>query len=134
MTKRWTRGVVAGAVLAFCGGCGLPCGDAPARAEVFAPGTLSDPREQWRITFTPDGRTAYFAASDGFFPFTRQATIYVSHRAGAGAGWSTPEVAPFSGEHPDIDPFVSRDGRRLYFSSIRPVDGTLRGDADLWMV
>ena len=41
-------------------------------AEIFAPGVISDSREQWRITFTPNGKTAYFASSDEFFPFTRQ--------------------------------------------------------------
>ena len=105
---------------------------APASPETFAPGVISDEREQWRLTFTPDGRTAYFAASDGFFPITRKATIYVSHRRGD--GWSAPEVAPFSGTHVDMDPAVSPDGRRLYFSSIRPVDGAARTDIDLWMV
>ncbi len=104
----------------------------PAEPVLFAPGVISDGNEQWRITFTPDGRTAYFASSPQFFPFTRQATIYVSHKARD--GWSTPEVAPFSGTYSDIDPFVSPDGRRLYFSSIRPVDGVPRSDIDLWMV
>ena len=32
------------------------------------------------------------------------------------------------------DPFVTPDGDRIYFSSIRPVDGVQRADADLWMV
>lgn len=105
---------------------------ASAQAEVFAPGVISDDREQWRVTFTPNGKTAYFAASDAFFPFTRQATIYVSHyERGA---WTGPEVAPFSGEHSDIDPFLAPNGQRLYFSSIRPVDGVVNGDVDLWMV
>jgi hypothetical protein len=106
-------------------------GAAPA-AEIFAPGVISDAQEQWRITFTPDGRTAYFASSPEFFPFTRRATIYVSRRARG--GWTTPEVAAFSGRYGDIDPFLAPDGRRLYFSSIRPVDGATRGDADIWYV
>lgn len=101
-------------------------------AERFAPDVISDAREQWRITFTPDGATAYFASSAAFFPFTRQATIYVSHRM-KGA-WTTPEVASFSGTYSDIDPFLAPNGQRLYFSSIRPVDGVLRGDIDLWYV
>ncbi len=100
--------------------------------ELFAPGVISGPQEQWRITFTPDGRTAYFASSPQFFPITRQATIYVS-RFVDGA-WTTPEVAPFSGQYSDIDPFITPDGQRLYFSSIRPVDGVLRGDIDIWYV
>jgi hypothetical protein len=89
-------------------------------------------KSNWRITFTPDGDTAYFAASDGFFPATRQATIYRAHRTGS--TWSTPAVATFSGTYSDIDPFITPDGSRLYFSSIRPVDGVARGDIDLWMV
>ncbi|MDF1502910.1 hypothetical protein [Roseisolibacter sp. H3M3-2] len=105
---------------------------APAVPAVFAEGTISDAREQWRITFTPDGKTAYFASSAAFFPFTRQATIYVSHLADG--AWSAPEVASFSGTYSDIDPFLAPNGQRLYFSSIRPVDGVARGDVDLWMV
>jgi len=104
----------------------------PRSATVFGEGVISDAREQWRITFSPDGKTAYFASSDAFFPFTRRATIYVSRFAGG--RWSTPEVASFSGTHSDIDPSFSPDGRRLYFSSIRPVDGVARADIDLWMV
>ena len=34
--------------------------------------------------------------------------------------WSTPTVAAFSGVHRDVDPFVTPDGQRLYFSSDRP--------------
>ena len=101
-------------------------------AELFAPGVISDARQQWRITFTPDGSTAYFTSSDGFFPVTRQATIYVTQRRGE--QWSTPEVASFSGTWSDIDPFVSADGQRLYFSSIRPVNGETRGDLDIWVM
>ena len=127
-------------VLAACGGArpaatagaSADLTDASAAAEIFAPGTISDARRQWRITFTPDGATAYFAASDGFFPQTRQATIHVSRLVDG--RWTRPEVAPFSGEHPDIDPIVTPDGRRLYFSSIRPVDGAVRGDLDVWYV
>jgi hypothetical protein len=100
--------------------------------EIFAPGIISDSRQQWRITFTPDGKTAYFGASDGFFPATRQAWIYESHFVDG--TWTTPQVAPFSGVYSDIDPFVSPDGSKLYFSSIRPVNGVTRLDADTWMV
>lgn len=100
---------------------------------LFAPGVISDAAEQWRITFSANGKHAYFASSPQFFPFTRRATIYESHLANDGT-WSTPVVASFSGVYSDIDPFLSPDGQRLYFSSIRPVNGVLRGDIDLWMV
>jgi len=104
-----------------------------ADAEIFAPDVISSPNtEQWRITFTPNGKTAYFASSDQFFPFTRRATIYESHLERG--EWSAPQVASFSGVYSDIDPFLAPDGKRLYFSSIRPVNGTPRSDIDLWMV
>lgn len=101
--------------------------------ELFAPGTISDERWQWRITFTPNGKTAYFTVSDDFFPFSRKSTIMVSHLQKDGS-WSTPEVAPFSGTYTDIDPFIAPDGQRLYFASIRPVDGVAKNDLDIWMV
>jgi Tol biopolymer transport system component len=100
--------------------------------QIFAPGSISDASWQWRITFTPDGRTAYFAASEQFFPASRKATIYSSQLSKG--TWTTPEVATFSGTYSDIDPFITPDGQRLYFSSIRPVDGANRGDIDIWMV
>jgi hypothetical protein len=103
------------------------------QAELFAPGVISDAAEQWRITFSANGRHAYFAASAGFFPFTRQAAIYETRRQPNGT-WTTPVIASFSGTYSDIDPFLSPDGQRLYFSSIRPVNGTPRADVDIWMV
>lgn len=99
---------------------------------VFAPGIVSDTNFQWRVTFTPDGRTAYFAESPQFFPVSRTATIYQSQWNGE--RWSEPVVATFSGQFSDMDPAISPDGSRLYFSSIRPVAGVLRGDIDIWMV
>ena len=101
-------------------------------AVLFAEGVISDRNEQWRITFTPDGRTAYFTESTGFFPITRQATIYVSEYVAN--AWTEPREASFSGTFSDIDPFITPDGHRLYFSSIRPVAGVTRGDLDIWMV
>ena len=144
---RWVRAGVHGiAAPVLLGGCADPSGiaanghlagsvafaQAPLVAEVFAPGVISNGQEQWRITFTPDGHTAYFTSSAGFFPITRQATIYESHLVDG--AWTTPVVAPFSGTYSDIDPFLAPDGRRLYFSSIRPVDGAPRGDIELWYV
>lgn len=101
-------------------------------ASVFAPGTISSDAEEYRVTFTPDGETAYFARGTGFFPASRQATILESHLVGG--GWSEPVPASFSGTYPDIDPWVSPDGARLYFSSIRPVEGQERTDAEIWWV
>src|SRR5690606_22302368 len=66
-------------------------------------------------------------------PTSRRATLMVCHLQRDGT-WSTPEVAPFSGTWPDIDPFLTPDGRRLYFSSIRPIDGREKPDLDIFYV
>lgn len=112
----------------------LVVGFAQQEPALFSPGVLSSPDEEFRITFTPDGNTAYFglSPSGAWFPSSRRATIMVSQFENG--TWTAPEVAPFSGEYSDIDPFVSPDGSRLFFSSIRPVNGAERRDVDLWMV
>ena len=118
-------------------GCdhGAPPGDGtdPVEAPVpFAPGAIPAEWEQYRVAFTPSEDTAYFAAGTEFFPVAREATIYELVRTPA--GWSDPRAAPFSGDYPDIDPFVTGNGTALLFSSIRPVDGEVREAVDLWRV
>lgn len=50
--------------------------------------------------------------------------------------WTTPELVSFSSDHRDIEPFLSIDGLRLYFSSNRPLDDTSNKskDYDIWYV
>ena len=101
-------------------------------ASILAPDVISTDAEEYRISFSPDGGTAYFARGDGFFPQTQRASIVESRLVDG--DWSEATVVAFSGEYPDIDPWVSHDGSSLFFSSIRPVDGVARRDADLWRV
>ena len=99
---------------------------------VMAEGIISTDAEEYRISFTPDGATAYFGRGDGFFPQTRDATIYETRLEDG--EWTEPEVASFSGEYADIDPWVSPDGTYLLFSSIRPVGDETRRDVELFRV
>ena len=49
--------------------------------------------------------------------------------------WTTPEIAPFSGRYNDIDPTISPDGKRFFFASTRPTEGTApKKDFDLWVM
>jgi Tol biopolymer transport system component len=53
-----------------------------------------------------------------------------------GQQWSAPEVAGFSGEYSEADPFITADGKWLYYVSKRPID-TLqipKTDWDIWRV
>jgi hypothetical protein len=45
--------------------------------------------------------------------------------------WTPPQCAPFSGEYSDLAPFLTVDGKRLYFASNRP--GGF-GKGDIWYV
>ena len=48
--------------------------------------------------------------------------------------WSEPEVASFSGKYSDLEPAYSPDGKKLYFSSNRPTEGSNTKDFDIWYV
>lgn len=49
-------------------------------------------------------------------------------------GWSEPVIAPFSGKYRDADPYVSQDGKQLYFISDRPGEGKTKPDMDIWVM
>jgi hypothetical protein len=96
--------------------------------ELFAPGVVSTCREHSAAMFTPDGTELYLGR---MFPNAIYAMKQVDGR------WTEPEVAPFSGEHTDLYPYLSADGRFLAFSSNRPLEagGEARGrELDLWIV
>jgi Tol biopolymer transport system component len=98
-------------------------------ATVFAPGVISAGEFDSHATFTPDGKTVYFVRSAPNFRFW---TILVSHFEHA--RWSEPDVAPFSGQYSDADPFITRDGQRFFFISKRPIDGKPREDTDIYVM
>ncbi len=91
-------------------------------------GVLSTVDDELNSAFTPDGQTVYFSKNIG----DRIGVIVVSKRVNG--VWAEPEVAPFSGQYSDYDPFVSPDGSRLFWISNRPVDGKEKEDYDIWMV
>jgi Tol biopolymer transport system component len=114
---------------------------APARPEIFAPGTISATGNVNAITFSPEGDRAWFDEVAG-----GGSTIMQSHRVDG--IWSRREIASFSGEWRDLDPAMSPDGSFIVFCSNRPdaaggrpldahgFDGRLRPGAGshLWRV
>ena len=94
--------------------------DGDSSLQIVGRGVVSTDAPEFATTLTPDGREIYFNRASADRTTLR---IMTARRTDAG-GWTAPVVAPFSGEHRDVDPFVAPDGRRLYFSSDRR-----RGDA-----
>lgn len=98
---------------------------------IFGDGVISTGDYESHPAFTPSGDTLFFIKTPPDFSTW---TICVSYfRNGY---WSQPEVAPFSGKYMDADPFVTRDGREVYFISNRPVAGgdSAKVDLDIWKV
>jgi hypothetical protein len=93
----------------------------------LAPGTLSTPRNEYNLSEAATLRV--FARSDAGFANSR---IWRQRRVGG--GWSAPEQAPLSPGFADSDPWLTPDGRWLYFVSNRPAAGRAadRRDLDLW--
>jgi hypothetical protein len=103
----------------------MPPGSTP---ELFAPGIVSTEKNELNLAVSPDGSEIFFTEwSDG-----KNTLFFIRKVAGEWAGRS---VAEFSGESSDVDPYFSADGRRLYFSSMRPTSNTdSTSDSNLWFV
>jgi len=93
--------------------------------EIFAPGVISGPANDADPAFTPDGK---------LLVFSRNGVLLESHATGG--QWSSPVIAPFSGQWSDQQPTMSPDGRFLVFVSNRPVHpgDAKRPAGNLWRV
>lgn len=106
---------------------------AAAKAEPFGKGVFADGKEEiFRGTFAPDGKTLYFFKK--VVAGQEEYRIFESNLIDG--KWSAPKKMTFGGEHSDMYPALSRDGRRLVFSSYRPAPGDRsdKPNAHLWMV
>jgi hypothetical protein len=97
---------------------------------VFGEGIISTEDYESHEAFSPSGDTLFFIKSaPDFSTWTICLSYYKNGK------WSQPEIAPFSGQYNDADPFVTADGKTLYFISNRPVhpgDTAKKEDTDIW--
>ena len=124
--------VVSVAVLAVAlSGCEAPppswMSEAAPTPTMFAPESVSTDAREYGITFSPDGREAYFTRRSRRGP----PRIYLSRFENG--GWTRAEPAPFSVDG-DESPFMSRDGTLLLFASRRPTPDVWDRSENLWMV
>lgn len=99
----------------------------PEQAEVFGISTGFSERD---FAISPDGTEIFYTlqSPQGIFQ-----TIVYSKKTANGT-WSKPEIAPFAGKFSDLEPAFSADGKKLYFASNRPTQGTAPKDFDIWVV
>lgn len=95
----------------------------------WTPAAIASSGYESSPTFTPDGREMYFLSADADFSNYR---VMVS-RCEAGA-WTPPEAPSFAQSLPVIeaDPFVTHDGKRLYYISSR--QDPKHENFDIWYV
>lgn len=98
--------------------------------EIFAPGVISTGMAEINSTFSPDFKEFYYSIRIPNGQLVIMVMKYVDER------WNEPEVAPFSGVYSDADPFITYDGKSLYYISKRPVDSAqvAKSDWDIWRV
>jgi hypothetical protein len=85
------------------------------------------------LTFAPDGNTAFWVEWNGEWGASSNAHRIIHVSRTRDGDWSQPSPAPFSGPHSDDDPFVSPDGKWLYFVSRRPSDDNdQKPDSNIW--
>ena len=97
---------------------------------LFAPGRVSTGNAERDLALTADGTELFYTLST-----PDNATRAIIHMKRTSEGWSDPEVASFSGQFMDIEPFVAPDDQRLYFASKRPLTvGDSTNDYNLWYV
>ena len=99
-------------------------GQAPPGREprLFAPGIVSTEADEYAFELSPAGDEILFTRDGALWLATRQPDGF----------WTDPAIAPFSGRHVDGESCYAPDGRRIYFSSRRPLPGAKHA-ANLWV-
>jgi Tol biopolymer transport system component len=119
--------------LLICAAAAAAAPAAPLAAEPrrWTPDPIASAGYESSPAFSPDGRELYFMRADKSFS---RYQILVS-RCEAGR-WTAPAPPSFALPPPvnDADPFITPDGRRLYFVSSRPAPQRRAGsdDLDIW--
>jgi hypothetical protein len=49
-------------------------------------------------------------------------------------GWTSPTLAPFAANYFEFEPFITPDGKKLFFGSERPFPGKRIDDTPIWVV
>jgi WD40-like Beta Propeller Repeat len=120
--------------------CLLPCSvgaqinlkldKAPVSADIFGANIISTGFSERDFALSPDQTEMFYTLQS---PLGLFQTLLQVRKLPDGS-WTKPEVAPFAGKYSDLEPAFSSDGKKLFFASNRPVNGTEIKDFDIWVV
>jgi hypothetical protein len=94
----------------------------------FAPGIVSTRLNERDLAVSPDGSEIMYTL--GTMDNALRAIVLIKLKDGKVL---SKEIAPFSGKYNDIEPFFAPDGKKVYFSSSRPLnDEDMSTDFNIW--
>lgn len=99
----------------------------------FAPGVVSTGKG-FTVAFLPDGKTVYFTARE-LNSTAEKPPLHIYESTLVDGEWQPATRVDFSSEQwSDLDPFVTYDGRQMFFVSTRRVPGktSTKPDMDIW--
>jgi ankyrin repeat protein len=99
--------------------------------KLFAPGFISTPNQvEFGGTFSPDG-TEFFFTRRRFGPDQR---VWYTQQEDDGS-WLSPTTAPFAFDAAEFEPCFTKDGKKIYFGSQRPLPGEVANNQtyDIWV-
>src|ERR1700712_164945 len=97
---------------------------------IFGPGIISDGLANRDMAISPSHDELFYTLQYGT---QFNAILYCKK---VNSQWTNPVIAWFSGKYGDLEPSFSPDGKRLYFTSNRPVTDTGKEakDFDIWYI
>ncbi len=102
----------------------------PNEAQIFGEGKISTKAPEFATTFNVEEDIVFFNRTSA-----DRSSMKIMYATYDGKQWSGAESLPFStGKYRDVDPFLTLDGSRLYFSSTRPVGDKNNGIYNTWYI
>jgi len=96
--------------------------------EIFLPGIVTtELNEHGAPTFSPDLSEMYWSPQYKEIKGGRIIFMKITN-----SQWHPPKIAPFSEEFKNQNPFLSFDGKRLFFKSFRPIDADVYRNGAFW--
>jgi len=96
--------------------------------KIFAPGIVSTEKVELNAVFSKDGKLFYFTRKndDGLYQIFEMKM--------EDNQWSAPHAAPFSGIYEQADPFITSDGKYLFYISKKPEKKYGPPPHDIWIM
>jgi hypothetical protein len=95
---------------------------------LFAPGIVSTEAHEFSCTISPDGKEIYFTRKH---PEMRNRIMVTRWEK---SGWTIPEMAPKAGDDEGMEPFLSPDGKTLFYQTWRQIPEAAAPSMDIWTI